>query len=129
MSFFEKMKSRAIQSMAASMGFDLTELAPMAKQGIISMMQSEIQAAGAQIVAVLALNPDGTDLNFATYKVTPEGLVKYKEIDLSDPSKILQLITNGPTGNPAAAEQPAQPQPEPQPGAADGYPGSSPADQ
>ncbi len=121
MSFFDKLLPKVdIFSMLNMAGIDLGEYAVKAKSGITDLLRQQEAEQGTNVLAVCNLNEDKTDFILSLYRQTENGLEFYKEIDLSDPKKLIDIlknskedaqpqhtaIANQPIQQPAASEQP-----------------------
>jgi hypothetical protein len=90
---------------AKNFGFDIEALAPQATAGIVQMLIQEETDQGAQVVAVANLSEDKTQILLSLFKSTPDGLEKYKDIDLSNPAQLIQLLKKEKNTNDTAAHQ------------------------
>ncbi len=108
MSFFdkllEKVKVKPLE-IAKNFGFDIEALAPQATAGIIEMLKQEETDQGAQVVAVANLSEDKTQILLSLFRSTHEGLEKYKDIDLSNPAQLIQLLQKEKNTNDTPAPQ------------------------
>lgn len=108
MSFFDKIKGKAMANMAAAFLPNISDLIPMAKPALIDLVKAQETEAGGNIVAVASLNEDKTEILLSLYTPGPDGsLQKWKDIDLSNPEKLFQDIQTPDNGNHTATE-PAQ---------------------
>lgn len=108
MSFFDKIKGKALANMAAAFVPDISQLIPMAKPALIDLVKAQEAEAGGNIVAVASLNEDKTEILLSLYTPGPDGsLQKWKDFDLSNPEKLFQDLQTPDNGNHTATE-PAQ---------------------
>lgn len=84
----------AIFSILETMGVKTEDIAEKAKAGIINMIAEEEKAQGGNIFAIFSITPDKLHLLLSLYVQAPDGLKKYKDIDLSNPSQLLEIFTN-----------------------------------
>ena len=107
MSIFDKMKTNAIIGLAKGMGFDIEEMVPQAVDLVKEFFNKESQKAGANLVGLLTVDTVSNQLQLGLYLALPEGLQFHKEIDISDPKKLLNDLLNGNTDTDTATEAPA----------------------
>lgn len=85
----------ALFSMLETFGIDKNEIATKAKAGVIQMLADEETEQGAPVFAIFTTTEDKQHLLLSMYTAKPgEGLKKYKDVDLSDPTKLLEFFTN-----------------------------------